>query len=257
VATGARHRCRRRAAYTARVRHPRLPLVPLVVALAAPAGCARPVATTAVAPASVAPAPAPAAPLTRFEAEVRAFEAADRAAPPAPGGVVFVGSSTFRLWPALAADFPGVPVVNRGFGGSTLPEVLHYAPRLVLPHRPRLVVLYAGDNDLADGRTPAQVAADYEAFVALLRRALPAVRVAFVSIKPSPSRWALADRARAANAAVRAATARDTAQRYVDVFTPMLGADGRPRPELFGPDGLHMTPAGYALWRERLAAVVR
>ncbi|HKG94555.1 MAG TPA: GDSL-type esterase/lipase family protein, partial [Gemmatimonadaceae bacterium] len=206
-------------------------------------------------PAAAAPAVAPAA--SAFESEIRQFEAADRAAPPAPGGVVVVGSSSVRLWPDLAGDFPGVPVLNRGFGGSTLPDVLQFAPRIVLPYRPRLVVLYAGDNDLAAGRTPAQVLSDYRAFVALVRRELPAARVAFVSIKPSPSRWAIVDQVRAANRLVRDEVARDTLQSYVDVFTPMLGAGGRPRPELFVADSLHMTPAGYALWRERLAPVLR
>ena len=202
----------------------------------------------------VAPAPATAA---AFAAEIQRFEESDRVSMPAPGGVLFVGSSSFRLWPDLAGDFAGVPVINRGFGGSTLPDVLHFAPRAVLPYRPRLVLLYAGDNDIASGRTPAQVLADYEAFVALVRRALPSTRIAFVSIKPSPSRWALADQVREANRLVAAAVARDTLQAYVDVFTPMLGADGRPRPELFVADSLHMTPAGYAVWRERLRSVVR
>lgn len=192
-----------------------------------------------------------------FAEEIGAFEAADRAAPPVPGGVVFVGSSSFRLWPGLAADFPGARVVNRGFGGSTLPDVLRHAPRVVLPHRPRLVVLYAGDNDLAAGRTPAQVLADYRAFVALVRQALPATRVAFVSVKPSPSRRATMELARETNRLVRAETERDTLQAFVDVFGSMLGPDGQPRPELFVADSLHMTPAGYALWRERLAPVVR
>ena len=203
-----------------------------------------------------APAPAPAS-AAALEGEIARFEAADRERLPAPGGVLFVGSSSFRLWPDLAGDFPGVPALNRGFGGSTLPDVLHFAPRIVLPYRPRLVLLYAGDNDIASGRTPAQVLDDYRAFVALVRRALPATRIAFVSIKPSPSRWALVDRVREANRLVREEAARDTLQRYIDVFTPMLGADGRPRPELFVADSLHMTPAGYAIWREVLAPVVR
>jgi len=195
--------------------------------------------------------------IARFEPEIQRFEATDRTAPPALGGVVFVGSSTIRAWPDVAAEFPQVPVLNRGFGGSTLPEVDHYVPRVVLPYRPRLVVLYAGDNDLADGRTPADVLADYKTFVALVRRELPATRIVFVSIKPSPSRWGLMDAMREANRLVRAEVARDRLQAYVDVFSPMLRADGRPRPELFVADSLHMTRAGYDLWRERLASVVR
>jgi lysophospholipase L1-like esterase len=226
----------------------------IVLALAA---CAR---ASTPAPAA-SPASATSTPTTvnvaRSEAEIRRFEAADRGAPVAPGGVVFVGSSSFRLWPNIAADFPGVPVLNRGFGGSTLPEVNHYVPRIVLPYRPRLVVLYAGDNDLNDGRTPADVLADYRTFVTMVRRELPSARIAFVSIKPSPSRWALMSSMREANRLIREEVSRDNLQTYVDVFTPMLRADGRPRPELFVADSLHMTRAGYDLWRERLAPVVR
>lgn len=194
---------------------------------------------------------------SRFESELRAFESSDRTTPPPQGGVVFVGSSTFRLWPHLASDFPGVAVLNRGFGGSILPEVVDAVPRIVLPNRPRLILLYGGDNDIAAGRSPGDVVADYRRFVAVVRRTLPAVRIAFVSIKPSPSRWALVERMREANQLVRDVVARDSLAVYVDMVPPMLGADGRPRPEFFRADSLHMTPAGYALWRERLLPIVR
>lgn len=213
--------------------------------LALLASCARPT-----------PLPAPAT-AGSFEPEIQRVEAADRAAMPARGGVVFVGSSTFRMWATMTADFPGVSVVNRGFGGSTLPDVIMAAPRIVLPLRPRLVVLYAGDNDLNAGRTPATVLADYRRFVALVRRELPATRILFVSIKPSPSRWAIVDRMREANRLVREDVAHDPLQSYTDLFTPMLGANGRPRPELFLADSLHMTPVGYALWRAHLSPLVR
>lgn len=192
----------------------------------------------------------------RFETEIRAFEAADHASPPPPGGVVFIGSSSIRAWDSLAADFPGVPVLNRGFGGSTLADVVYYADRILLPYRPHLVVLYAGDNDLALGRTPAQVVRDYRALVARLRSARPRAKVAFISIKPSPARRACIDRARETNRRIRSEILRDSLQAYVDVFTPMLDATGQPRPELFMADSLHVTRAGYVLWRSLLAPVV-
>ena len=195
---------------------------------------------------------------TQYEAEIREFEAADRRDPPAPGGVLFVGSSSIRKWESLAQDCPVAPPLNRGFGGAQLGDVLHYANRIVVPYRPRLIVLYAGDNDLAAGRTPRQVYADYRAFVALVRRRLPKTRVVFVAVKPSIARWNIVGQIRAANALVRRYAARDPRHlAYVDVFTPMLGADGRPRPELFIDDGLHMTPAGYALWTSILRPYVR
>jgi lysophospholipase L1-like esterase len=194
---------------------------------------------------------------SRFEADIRAFEAADRVSPPPLGDVVFVGSSSIKNWTDVAADFPGVPVLNRGFGGSTLADVVYYVDRIVLPYRPRLVVLYAGDNDLTLGRTPERLLGDYRAFVRRVRSALPATRIAFVSIKPSPSRRAYIGRARETNQRIRVEIMRDSLQAYVDVFTPMLDATGQPRPELFLADSLHMTRAGYLLWRTLLAPLVR
>ena len=201
-------------------------------------------------------AAAPALDPTRFEAEIRAFEAADRASPPPLGGIVFIGSSSIKYWSDVAADFPGLPVLNRGFGGSTIADVVYYVDRILIPYRPRLVVLYAGDNDLAEGRTPERVLSDYRAFVARLRSAWPEARVVYISIKPSPSRRAYIDRVRETNQRIRAAIARDSLQAYVDIFTPMLDATGQPRPELFLADSLHMTRAGYLLWRASLVPVV-
>ena len=193
----------------------------------------------------------------RFEADILAFEAADRASPPPLGGVVFVGSSSIKNWTGVAADFPGIPVLNRGFGGSILADVVYYESRIVLPYRPRLVVLYAGDNDMVEGRTPERVLGDYRTFVARLRSTWPSARVVYVSIKPSPSRRIYIDRVRETNQRIRAEIARDSLQAYADVFTPMLDATGQPRPELFLADSLHLTRAGYLLWRALLAPVVR
>ena len=195
--------------------------------------------------------------LERYETEIRAFETADRASMPAPGGIVFVGSSSIRLWTSLATDFPGLPVLNRGFGGSTFPEANYYLDRAVLRYRPRTVVLYEGDNDIALGRSPRQVLADYREFVRRVRDSLPRTRVVFIGIKPSPSRWKLVELQREANRLVRDVVATDTLLSYVDVFEPMLGANGRPRPALFVGDSLHMTPAGYAVWRTQVAPFVR
>jgi lysophospholipase L1-like esterase len=204
--------------------------------------------------ARAAPSPRPRPP--RFEREIRAFETADRASPPPLGGVVFIGSSSIQHWSDVAADFPGVLVLNRGFGGSTLADVVYYEDRILLPYRPHLVVLYAGDNDLAEGRAPERVLADYGAFVTRLRSALPAARVVYVSIKPSPSRRAYIDRMRETNRRIRSEIARDSLATYVDVFTPMLDATGQPRPEVFESDSLHLTRAGYVLWRVLLGPVV-
>jgi lysophospholipase L1-like esterase len=191
-----------------------------------------------------------------FEDEIESFEASDKIDPPAKGGIVFVGSSSIRLWPNLATDFPGVNVVQRGFGGSELWQVVNYAPRIVLPYSPARIVLYAGDNDLAAGRSPEQILNDYQNFVALVHRALPTTRIAFVSIKPSGARWALVDKIRRANRLVREYSSSDPTLTYIDVFAPMLRDDGLPRRELFAADSLHLNPIGYALWRNLLESFV-
>jgi lysophospholipase L1-like esterase len=120
-----------------------------------------------------------------------------------------------------------------------------------------MVVLYAGDNEIASGRTAEQVAGDYRTFVSLVHSALPSARIVFISVKPSPIRWSFQNTVRETNRLVRAIAATDPRQTFVVVFTPMLGTNGRPRAELFVADSLHMTPQGYAIWRRQLAPVVR
>lgn len=197
--------------------------------------------------AAAAPSPAQPAAADRWAAEMQAFDEADAKAPPAKGGIVFVGSSSIRLWD-LPAAFPGLPVLNRGFGGSQLADSVAHLDRLVLRHAPATVVVYAGDNDLAAGKTPAQVVADFKAFVAGVHRALPTARIAFVAIKPSLARWSLIAQVRAANAGVRAVCDADDRLGFIDVDGPMLGYDATPRSDLFVKDGLHLSPKGYALW---------
>ena len=182
----------------------------------------------------------------KWAKEMAAFEEQDRK-DPAIGGVVFVGSSSIRLWD-LQKYFPGVPALNRGFGGSVIPDSVDHAELLVLRHKPRVVIFYAGDNDIAAGRTPQQVLEDYRAFVTKIHAALPATRIAFIGIKPSIQRWALVDKVRAANALVREYAASDERLGFIDVDGPMLGWDEKPRKDLFVADGLHMTARGYELW---------
>jgi lysophospholipase L1-like esterase len=191
-------------------------------------------------------AAAPAGP-ERWEEAIQAFEQADRANPPAKGQIVFVGSSSARRWP-LEESFPGLDVLNRGFGGSQISDSLHYADRFLIPLEPRTIVFYAGDNDLAGGKSPQTVAQDYRAFAALIHDRLPQTKIVFIAIKPSIQRWNLVETMREANALIRAQIEADDRAVFVDVDAPMIGADGKPRPELFVEDGLHMTPEGYVLW---------
>ena len=187
-----------------------------------------------------------------WQSEIDALTSGDAAHPPPRDGVLFIGSSSIRLWTTLAKDFPGVPVINRGFGGSMIVDSTRYVDRIVVPYRPKLVVMYAGDNDIEAGHTSQQVIDDFKAFVARVHRNLPVAVVAFVSIKPSVARAALWPRMRDANEGIaRWASTQDTV-RYVDIATDMLDASGRPRPELLREDGLHLSPAGYAIWTGRL-----
>lgn len=186
-----------------------------------------------------------------WEKDMQRFAAEDARHPPPKDAVLFVGSSSIRLWETLGRDFPDVEVINRGFGGSEIRDSTWYAERIVLPYRPETVVLYAGDNDLASGRTPRQLRDDFIAFADLIHRKLPKTRLIYISTKPSPSRAHLLDAQREANALIKAESTRHDFV-YIDVFTPMLDADGKPREDLFLADRLHMNPAGYAIWRELL-----
>lgn len=201
------------------------------------------------------PAQEAAPPANRWEETIRRFEEEDATQPPSPGGVVFVGSSSIRLWD-LKASFPELNAVNRGFGGSQLADAVHFADRIVLPYQPRLVVLYAGDNDLAAGKTPEQVVEDYRRFVSKVHAKAPATRIAYIAIKPSISRWRLVEQVRKANQAIAEMARDDERLEFVDIDAPMIGADGKPRPELFRPDGLHLNAEGYQVWTEKLRPVL-
>jgi lysophospholipase L1-like esterase len=187
---------------------------------------------------------------SRWQDALSAFAAADRQKTPPPGGVLFIGSSSIRLWDNLETDFREAPVViKRGFGGSRLTDCVRFLDKLVMPYRPRQVVVYAGDNDLAEGGTPQQVLERLEAFEQGVHKRLPETRVSFISIKPSPARRALIPQVRVANKLVRQYALAHPGVDYIDVFTPMLSTDGSPRSELFRQDALHLNEAGYALWR--------
>lgn len=222
-----------------------------LLGLAMPCTCLR--AQGVAAPVAVASSalikPAP-SPDEHWAAAFQDFDRADQAHPTLPGGVVFVGSSSIRLWSDMARQFTGWPmVINRGFGGSELADCARHVQRLVSLYQPRLVLVYAGDNDLAAGRLPQQVLESFQAFVAGVRERQPDLPVVFISIKPSPSRAKLMQSVREANRLIKADTVSGKNLYFVDVFTPMLGPDGEPRAELFKPDALHLNPAGYALWQ--------
>jgi lysophospholipase L1-like esterase len=194
-----------------------------------------------------APAQPVAAQAGVWEPAIAAFEESDRTSPPPTGEIVFVGSSSIRLWD-VHRYFPDLKIINRGFGGSQLSDAVRYAERIVIPYKPRIVVVYAGDNDIYGGATSEQVMISFEQFVRIVRAKVPDVRIVFIGIKPSLLRWDVIERMRLANEMIRAYAENDDNVAFIDVDHAMLGWDEKPRRELFVEDGLHLTPAGYELW---------
>jgi lysophospholipase L1-like esterase len=190
-----------------------------------------------------------------FEADIVRFEQADLLHPPDKGGVVFVGSSSIRLWSSLPHDFSELKVINRGFGGSTMADAVHFAHRIVTPYQPQLVVIFAGTNDIANGKKAEAILEDYRSFVRVVREKLPHVPIAYLSITPTPSRWSMVDEVRKTNRLIREYSESQQDLTFVDMFDRYL-TDGKPRPELFVGDQLHMNEKGYAIWAEEIRPVL-
>jgi lysophospholipase L1-like esterase len=183
----------------------------------------------------------------RWEKDIAAFEAMDRKNPPQKGGVLFVGSSSIRFWTNIAQDFPNLKVISRGFGGSHLPDTTYFAERIIFPYEPSKIVLYAGDNDIARGRSPEQVAADFRALVEKVHARLPKTKIYYLAVKPSPSRWHLSPQGHEANRLIRKYCRFRPRVEFIDVWTPLM-KDGKPDPTLFEKDRLHLNREGYARW---------
>ncbi len=189
---------------------------------------------------------------SKWLADIKAFEASDATNPPPRGCIVFTGSSYIRKWTTLAADFPGLPVVNRGFGGCHLADVCAYADRIVIKYAPREVVIYAGGNDINSGMPPKLVFGDFVALMTKLRQALPQTKLVFISCPPSPKRWAETDKIKTVNSLIADYCTHHDIQ-FINTFPLMLGADGLPRPDIYVDDRLHMNATGYAIWRQAVA----
>jgi lysophospholipase L1-like esterase len=198
----------------------------------------------------LAPAQAPAA--EKWEKTIATFEADDAKNPPPKDAVLFVGSSSIRLWD-LKKSFPELPTINRGFGGSQMSDAAQYAKRLIAPYKPRLIVLYEGDNDLAAKESPADVAVDFDRLLKLIRADLPTTPLVVIGCKPSPKRWALIEQQRELNRLLTDRCQQDGHAKFLDIEKPMLGDDGQPNADLFRDDLLHLNAKGYALWNSLLA----
>lgn len=185
-----------------------------------------------------------------WESSIRKFEAQDRLKPPPAGLILFVGSSSFTLWSTMEHDLSPLPVLNRGFGGAKIGDVVHYAERIVIPYRPRAIVLFAGTNDIA-GPKPATAQAvfdGYLSFVKCVQATLPEVPIYYIAITPSASRWKYWHIAREANHLIREHTKSDPRLRFIDLTDHLLGPDGKPDRSLYRIDRLHPNKRGYAKW---------
>ena len=190
----------------------------------------------------------------RFSEEIGTFVTWDSKNSYPRGGILFVGSSSIRFWPTARA-FPDKPIINRGFGGSELSDVIHFYEQLVEPYSPSRIFLYAGDNDIGNGKPANQVFEDYLQFVAMLRADLRDSELVFISIKPSKARWELWPEMVEANRLVREYAAKHDDLSYADLATPLLDSEGKPK-DVYAEDGLHLNQEGYRLWDEALAPFI-
>ena len=202
------------------------------------------VITTLYAPAGAQTAPP-------YWEDIVAFKKADAATPPPAAPILFVGSSSFTRWTDVQKAFPGYTIINRGFGGSTLVDVIRYAYDVILPYKPRQVVIYCGENDLAASDTVSamEVVNRFKTLYAIIRQNLPNTTIDFVSIKASPSRPYIAARLVEVNKAIKDFLKKEKKAAFIDVNTAMLDAAGKPRKELFVEDDLHLNAQGYAIWQ--------
>ena len=189
-----------------------------------------------------------------FAAEIQKFKNQDKISPPPANAIVFVGSSTFRKWTDVSSYFPGYTIINRGFGGSTIPDVIFYANDIIIPYHPKQVVIYCGDNDLAfsDSVTADTVFENFRILFELIRRNLPGENIVYVSIKPSPSRVRLKEKMEKANLLIQTYLSINTNAYFVDVFPKMLYPDGSIMTDIFEGDCLHMNADGYSIWQKAI-----
>ena len=192
-----------------------------------------------------------------WEKEIAAFEVSDKTNAPPRNGILFIGSSSIRLWTNLGQDFPGKPVFNRGFGGSQIIDSVHFADRIVFPYKPKTIVLYAGGNDLNAKKSADQVFTDFKLFAETVRCRLPKTRIVFISSAPNPARWAQIEEVRKANRLIRNYIEASSNMAYIDVHPAMLGPDGQPKPDIYRADKLHMNEKGYAIWKQVVGPYVR
>lgn len=186
-----------------------------------------------------------------FYQNIQHFKELDRQKAPPPNAILFIGSSSFTKWGDVNDYFPGYTIINRGFGGSTLPDLIYYFKDLVPVYKPRQIVIYCGENDLANNATPPDTVVNrFKRLYALIRQYNRKVPVVYISIKPSPSRARFLPKFIEANRAIKTFISAQKHTRYISIYDEMLNVEGRPRPEIFERDSLHMNAKGYQAWQQ-------
>lgn len=188
-----------------------------------------------------------------FEDEIKAYKIKDSLKMPAPGGDLFIGSSSIRLWDGLEQRFPDNPIVKRGVGGCEISQLLnHFTPEILFPYQPAKVFIYAGENDIAAGKSADQVFNDFEKLWALIQEKLPKTKIYYLAIKPSNSRTKFIPEFERANAKIQSFLKSKSKGKYIDVATAVLNAQGVPDSALFKNDQLHLNDKGYDLWEKKV-----
>lgn len=193
-----------------------------------------------------------------FAEDIAAFRKQDSISFPGTGKILFVGSSSFTMWKDVQNYFPGYPIINRGFGGSSLTDLIYYADQVIFPYQPKQIIIYCGENDFAanDSLYPAQVAERFEKLFTLIRERFPKVPIAYISMKPSPSRKHLMPKFNVANVMIKSFLKRKRKTKFIDVYRAMLQPDGSPMEDIFLEDKLHMNSKGYAIWQKIIKPIL-
>jgi len=187
-----------------------------------------------------------------FENEIRNYEKQDSISMPSKGQILFIGSSSFRIWKTFATDLAGISAINRGFGGSTMTDALYYFDRMVVKYAPSTVVVYEGDNDLAKGKSPEELAKEYENFSNRLKMALPKTKLVYLAVRPSLSRIAIVDKQKQFNGWLEKYCKSQKGRFYLDMHSPFYLPDGTLMPDIFVADRLHLNEKGYQIFSAKI-----
>ena len=195
--------------------------------------------------------------MNRFLPEIQKFESLDQANGLTNNSILFTGSSSIRMWNTLTEDMAPMPVLNRGFGGATIPEVLHFMGKYLFQHKPQIIVFYCGENDISEGQSPETVLASFKAFAKIVETRLPQTKLVFISMKPSIARWSLWEKYKTGNALIQEFMSGNPNMLYIESAETMLAVDGKVKEDIFIEDGLHMNAKGYAGWTQQIKPILK